>query len=443
MSEDIKLIEDPEDIHLNENREIQQILGDPPGWILRWGILLVFMAVAVLILLSWLIKFPDVITVPFVLTTENPPIEVVARTNGKIKTLPVEPKTRIKQGDLLAIMENTADKDDVLLLEKEISSIGQNPSLQNLLDTKFSKKMNIGTIQPAFAQFSKSLEELRYVFYQNNSLQQIAALEGQINQLRSLNQSLENQKKTLGDVVDLAQQNLKRNEELFTKKVASQLEVENANTELLRSRQQLENMNAEIINNQLRIEQLSYNIIQIKQVQKDQQFPKYFIVQEDLQRLKNEIEQWKERFLIFAPISGQVEMDATLSVNQYLNESDVVLTIVPDNASNTIKSKGFLPFDGAGKVFANKTPANLRFNAYPFKEFGIIRTKVSTIAEVPQPQGYLVEFEIPKPLITTYDREIPFRQGMQGSARLVTKDRRILERIFDRIISARKNADAR
>ena len=38
------LIHKPEDIQLNDQNEIDQILGNPPNWLLRWGIRLNFLA---------------------------------------------------------------------------------------------------------------------------------------------------------------------------------------------------------------------------------------------------------------------------------------------------------------------------------------------------------------------------------------------------------------
>ena len=37
-----KLIQDPEVIRLNDEAEVQQLLGNPPGWMLQWGVTLVF-----------------------------------------------------------------------------------------------------------------------------------------------------------------------------------------------------------------------------------------------------------------------------------------------------------------------------------------------------------------------------------------------------------------
>ncbi len=440
--EDIKLIEDPEDIQLNEDREIQQILGDPPGWILRWGISLVFLTVMVLLIMGWVIKYPDVISVPFILTTENPPIEVFSRTAGKIKTLKTQAQDQVKAGDLLAIIENPADLNAILALEKVIIPINADPSLEKLLKAKLPENGNLGTLQPVYANLSKSLDELRYEVYQNNTLQQLSALEKQIEEIKSLNQSLEKQKSILMQVVDLEESNFVRNQETFKEKLTSKEALETAHSNFLQRKQSLESLNSEVINNRLRVEQLSLNKMQMRQGQKDEQFPRYFSAQENLRGLKSEIEKWKENFLISAPISGTVEMDKVWTASQFLNINEELLTIVPDNVSNIVRSQSFLPYDGAGKVVAGETPANLRLNAYPFKEFGIIRSQVKSIAEVPQQEGYLMEFEMPQPLITSYDKEIPFRQGMQGSARLVTKDRRILERVFDQIISALKNSDS-
>jgi hypothetical protein len=47
--------------------------------------------------------------------------------------------------------------------------------------------------------------------------------------------------------------------------------------------------------------------------------------------------------------------------------------------------------------------------------------------------------EVPETLITTYNKSIPFRQEMQGTANIVTEDQRILERVFDKILSILRN----
>jgi len=46
---------------------------------------------------------------------------------------------------------------------------------------------------------------------------------------------------------------------------------------------------------------------------------------------------------------------------------------------------------------------------------------------------------MPDSLITTYGKSIPFLQEMGGTGNIITKDRRILERIFDKFLNLTKN----
>ena len=439
--EDIKQIEAPQDIHLNESRDIQQILGDPPGWILRWGISLVFVAVAVLMLLSYLIKYPDVVTAPVSLTTQTPPIRVITRTSGKISQLLVEPKQAVKAGQLLAIMENPADPEDVQRLESFMEREGEELTLRQLRKMELPEALELGALQNTFSQLSQDLEELRYLSRSSPVNKTTTALEDQIEELRALNTSLASQKQTLRQVTDLAKQRFERQKKLYLQKLVSAQEVETSEAEYLQNKQQIETKETEIINNKVRKQQLSLEIIQTVEVRRDQRFPKLYQVQEDWQQLRSELKNWQQIYLIEAPIEGTVEMNRVWSANQFLNTAEELLTIVPADASNVIQCKGFLPFVGSFKLAVGMT-ANLRCAAVPCQEFGAVRSRVRSIADVPQNEGYLIELELPQPLVTTYDKAIPFRQEMQAVAMIVTEDRRISDRIFDKILSALKNRNS-
>ena len=43
---------------------------------------------------------------------------------------------------------------------------------------------------------------------------------------------------------------------------------------------------------------------------------------------------------------------------------------------------------------------------------------------------YFVDVELPQKLITSYNKEIDFKQEMQGSAEIITEDLRLIERFF-------------
>ena len=119
--------------------------------------------------------------------------------------------------------------------------------------------------------------------------------------------------------------------------------------------------------------------------------------------------------------------------------NEPVFTIVPNEGTDKIIGRAALPAQGSGKV-RDSLAVNISLDGYPDEEFGILKARVKSISPVPQEdQTYLVEVELPDTLVTTYNKLIPFQQEMLGQANIVTEDRRILERIFDKLISIFKN----
>ena len=91
------------------SEQVRDVLSDPPLAILRWGNTLLLGFVIILLLLSWFIKYPDIVSTEIVITTTVPPEKLVARTSGKIETLLVDDKGTVQENSPLAIIQNTAN----------------------------------------------------------------------------------------------------------------------------------------------------------------------------------------------------------------------------------------------------------------------------------------------------------------------------------------------
>ena len=66
-------MEEYEKIELRSD-DVQEILGTPPAWIIRWGSTLIFIGVILLGVVSYVVRYPDIIHAPILITTEMPPI---------------------------------------------------------------------------------------------------------------------------------------------------------------------------------------------------------------------------------------------------------------------------------------------------------------------------------------------------------------------------------
>ena len=98
-------MEEHEKIELR-SEEVQEILGTPPGSIVRWGTTVAFLSVTLMALVSYWIKYPDKVRAPITLTTSSPPFNLIATTNGYISELKVGHKEDVKQGQILVVTKS-------------------------------------------------------------------------------------------------------------------------------------------------------------------------------------------------------------------------------------------------------------------------------------------------------------------------------------------------
>src|SRR5665647_1240230 len=92
---------------------VNEIMGKPPGKILRWGTAVLFSVFVLFVVLAWIIKYPDTIPAPIEITTVNPPVTLVSKITGRIKNLYVKERELVKEGQLIAVMETSAFMTDV------------------------------------------------------------------------------------------------------------------------------------------------------------------------------------------------------------------------------------------------------------------------------------------------------------------------------------------
>lgn len=114
------------------------------------------------------------------------------------------------------------------------------------------------------------------------------------------------------------------------------------------------------------------------------------------------------------------------------------MAIVPTEAANrdstdqVIIGRATLSGEGFGKTKLGMRVV-IRLDGYPAQQYGALEGRVSNLSALPQKEEYLIEVRLPNTLHTSYGQFIPFRQEMAGQARIVTEERRVLERIFDRL----------
>ena len=130
------------------SEEVQEVMGQIPAWIVRWGVTVLFAVVLALLVGSYFFKYPDVIATEMTLTSREPVVKVVARSSGKISGLYVFNGQDVKMDALLGVVENPARTEHVLRLKKLLARYMEEP--ERLSYYLLQDVWLLGDIQPAY-----------------------------------------------------------------------------------------------------------------------------------------------------------------------------------------------------------------------------------------------------------------------------------------------------
>ncbi len=378
--------------------EINEILGKSPNSIIRWGVSVLLIVVILILIGSWFFKYPDFITSSIEITTEIPPAEIVAKSNGRIEHLLVKDKDQVNKNDYLAILENSANYIHAKKLLSLLDSIKKDISeIDNILldQSLASEKLILGEVQSSYSNFSSSNNQI-INFYNINYYNK---------KLTAINQQIAGQKKYAAATATAT-----ANKDIVDEKI---LIIENL----------ILTLESNVIDLQLQ-----------KQQQKIQLENKF---QESFDNLFNQLKTWELQYVLKAPISGTCTFTNFWNTNQNIVVGDKVLTIIPKNQQSII-GKLMLPVQGSGKVKIGQK-ANIKLLNYPYMEYGMLQGSIRNISLVPSKNFYSVEVEFQYGMLTNYGRTLTFHQKMQGRAEIITEDIRLIERILMPIKSLIKN----
>lgn len=415
------MTEQEKDIELR-SEEFQEVLSRVPSWMQRYGITLIFFILAGLIVGSAFFKYPDIISAPVVVSTENLPVDIVAKISGRIDTLFVTEKQEVTKGQFLGILENTANWNDVLFLEKILTT----PDLSE------KQGLSLGDLQNPYSNYLKAGEDLRFFIKTDYHNKKIKTVERQkIIQQNIVNQSFK-QLNLSKKQIETAQNQFETDSILFVKNVLSSFEFETSKNARLQTLQSYENAKTGIENQKLNIVQLEQQIFDLQQQQNEQLSQLKLSLSTAIDQLKAQIETFKQTYFIISQTDGVATFTKYWQRNQNVTAGETVLTVVP-LVDQQIIGKIMLPPQGAGKVKTGQT-VNVKFDNFPYMEYGMVKVQIKNIALVPVNQNnttaYVLEVAFPENLKTTYNKALTFSQQMSGTAEIITEDLTLLERLL-------------
>ena len=408
------------------SEEVQDILTKIPHWIIRWGSLVVLVILLLLFLVSWMVKYPDIITTEITITTQIPPEKLVAKTSGKIQAILIDDKAIVNENTPLAVIENAANYKAVFLLK----SITDTISLSN---SKFPfeklQAAQLGEIENSFAMFQKE-----YIASELNKQLQPYKVESsaqsfEAKQLRERLQLLEGQKEINQSELQLLKTDVERYEKLFKKGVISAQEIEKQRLIYLQAEKNYKSLLSSISQLKSSINELNRSSKTTVINESTTSINLERSVMQSFYQLKKAIKDWELNYVFRSSVKGTVSFLQIWSENQTINTGENMFAIIPSTEKGYI-GKVKAVAQNSGKLQIGQK-VNIRLANYPDREFGVIEGKLKTISLTPDKEGnLLLDIELPNGLQTSYKKQINFQQEMTGTADIITEDLRLLERLL-------------
>jgi HlyD family secretion protein len=262
------------------------------------------------------------------------------------------------------------------------------------------------------------------------------AIRQQIDRYQVLYDRTERQTSLMEQEFNLSKQQYDRSIQLYKDEVISITEFENAKAIFLQKEYALEGAKSSMANQKIQLAQLEQSLLDLSQQYTEQKKQLELALTAAYENVTGQVAMWEQNYLLKTPISGMVVFTKYWSVNQNVRTGDTVVTVIPDNAGKMV-GKVVLPIAGSGKVKEGQK-VNIKFFNYPHTDYGIVQGIIKSKSLVTTDNNYIVEVALPNGLKTSYGKELPFNQEMQGSAEIITEDIRLLARIFKPIISILK-----
>lgn len=420
------------------SEEIIELISNKPGWLIRRGVSVFFLVLLACGAGTYFIQYPDVVKADATVVPVNAPKPVVAKTTGRLIKLFKTDGANCIAGDIIAFLESTAKHEEVIQLSHLVDS------LQLLTDSNrieeipilFLKNQNgftqLGELQTNYRSFAESF--LNFTNYLNTGyyVKRKLMLQKDLFNTKRLYSNLLSQKSLQQKDLSLIQQTHDAQQLLKDDKVISDYDMRNEESKLIGKKMSIPQVNASLISNENQQNALLKEMMDLDNQIVQQK--KIFV--QALNSFKSNVEEWKAKYILTAPVDGTVSLAGFLQENQQVDIGKTVCFIIPANTQYFCEV--LLPQTNFGKVKTGQDVL-LKFQSYPYQEFGSVKGRMDIIKNIPTDSGYLSKVIMPQGLLTNYNKQLVFTNGMKAQAEIITENMRLSDRLLNGLKKIIKN----
>ncbi len=408
------------------SEEVQEILSRPPHALVRWGITVFFAVIVLLFVGGCFFNYPDVVTAEITITTERPPIWMVARGTGKLKEIFKEDLQKVAAGEVVAVLENPAVTADVLELKNLLYLFSLTDSAA--CQTDFPTGCSLGDIQNSYHSFLKCLTEYQDFIRIDLYTQKETAAREELREYGGYIEHLNRQAELNKEELKIAETTHLREKTLYVRNVTSLADYEEAQQVYLTRRQGMEQQMISLASARIEQARLQQNIVEIQMQRSKEMNILLTTLKAAYDELRMNISRWELTYLFVTPAAGILSYNQVWQENQEINTGDKVFSVVAAETGD-VMGKMNLPVSGAGKVKPGQR-VNISVTDYPYMEYGYLTGTVVSTSLLSDENKYTVTVRLPQDLRTSYHKRLNFKGELSGTAEVMTDERSLTVRLI-------------
>ena len=411
---------------------LNEVLSAPPSWLVRSGNTIFFLFIVLLIGLSFMISYPDELTGEVSINSNHPPVEFQNQMFGKLVDLQVEDHQWVQKGKVLAQFNNEINPHHIVLVRTFLLSLKQIDSIKNVKIRPEVEAVNLVALQSNWTSLLTTIKERNALQQSEIMDKKMKSLQNEISQRIKLQSIASKKLKLIEKDIKLQHIQIFSANRLLSKNAISKdeyLKEEKAENQL---QQQFQNQKEASIQNEIQVNSLQKNLSELA-YESDQQLQKLnATIKSSASTIQNLINDWEKNAAWVAPFDGKILFNKQLNKSSFYKAGEASLVIVPKGNYFTGLMK--VASAGAGKIEKGQK-VFIEIKDFQKHDYGMLEGKVKSITSISKDEFYEVEIQLPKKLITTYKKELPLKAQLKGSAKIITKNKKMIERFFEKVIS--------
>lgn len=408
--------------------EVRDIVDRMPTYWCRYTTLILLAVILVLVILSFVIKYPDTVDGQISVTGSEAPIRVVAKMSGRLHLLEQQ-NCSIKLGTPIAYIENGATYADIIKLKKDLVSDAL---------FKIRKELNVGELSEYYNDYIIAVEHWERLSSSELYANVRQSLESQIAVNKSILALIKKSMEIKSQVCSNYHNEFCRDSALASCGLISQSQLESTQNNYLIQLEAESSLKNSLLSKQAEIS-ISELEIARSRIQEDELLEEAYVnmmVKRNI--LRTQLQLWEDRYMLVAPISGKLGYLGFWRENVAIKSGEELFYLLPSH--NRLIGEVNIPSNGAGKIRVGQE-VNVKLYEHPYDEFGLLKGIVTAISPLTNRiqvnentmDTYQVMVYFPNGAITNFGYQLELNFESKGSVEIITAQKRLVERLFDNL----------